>query len=114
MTAPDGQCAAYYYKLYDKEFSSLTTQVLVDCSVDGGQLGGNVVAFANGPGTGIGLRWVSSTELEVAIDPRVQISEKTPLAKETEAQYLSKRLRYIYRELTPAEPAWQGCKLDLG
>lgn len=99
---PDGKCSAYYYQT-DYHSGGKTTQAMVDCTVDGQRLGGNVVAFHHLK-SGIGLRWIDANTLEVAVPSDVEINDSRP-----SSTYLGHQLQYRYRYLQPNEPAALGC-----
>jgi hypothetical protein len=99
---PGGKCSAYYYQT-DYNSGGETTQAMVDCTINGQRLGGNVVAFHNLK-TGIGLRWIDAKTLEVAVPTGVALNDQR-----TSNTYLGHQLQYRYRNLQPNEPAALGC-----
>ena len=102
VSRPDGKCSAYYYQA-DYRSGGATTQALVSCNIHPGKPGGNVVAFHD-LSHGIGLRWMDAHTLEVAVPDGIRLEDKR--AGDT---YNGYPLRYLYRSLQPAEPAYKGC-----
>ena len=109
VVSPDGDCSAYYYRARNE--NATVTQVLVECrSAWGGKAGGNVVAYHDGPDTGIALRWLSDDELEVALDPQAPVVPG-PTNRYESKRYFGHQIRFTYRELNASEPEWTGCAL---
>jgi len=108
IRTPNGRCNAHYYQT-NYGSGGETTQALVDCrsaDASAARAGGNVVAFHSVSAGGIGLRWIDDHTLEVAVPPGVSLARQ-----EQSARYLGYPLRYVYRQLSPGEEAFQGCGL---
>ena len=103
VSTPGGFCSAYYYK-GDYGSGGATTQALVDCTIDGHRLGGNIVAFHT-LDHGIGLRWLDARTWEVAVPAGVELKDQRKTGF-----YSGHVLAYRYRALRPDEPAFSGCR----
>jgi hypothetical protein len=104
VSHPEGKCSAYYYQT-DYGRSGKTTQALVQCNTSAAKPGGNVVAFRSLQ-HGIGLTWLDSHTLQVAVPEGVTLENQR--ASDTYDGYF---LRYVYRPLVEGEPAYRGCGL---
>ena len=77
---------------------------MTDCKIKAQRLGGNVVAFHT-LDHGIGIRWLDATTLEVAVPTDTKLEDKR-----AGDVYLGHKLTYVYRDLTPEDPEFNGCQ----
>jgi hypothetical protein len=97
---PDGKCSAYFYQT-DYRSGGKVTQALVSCF--GGRLGGGVAAF-HAIDNGMGLVWLSPTELEVSVPSGQKLSDRR-----TSGQYDGLQLRYAYKEVNRDNASIKSC-----
>ena len=108
IMSPDRQCWAFYYK--GDLGASFTTQALWNCRHPAGHVyGGGIVVYYDRLSSGIGFRWLSNDVLEISLDPRARLTV-SPNKRRKTAHAGGRQLKYLYRDLTPADKEWRGCE----